>query len=241
MKLVNRKQWGAVKTNPLPTNITPQFGGVAIHYMGGEGKATPSSHAKCAGIVQGIQRGHINDRGWIDVAYSFLVCVHGYVFEGRGLHKRTAANRSPIGNQNFYAVCGLVNDLDDLTPELIQGIKDACQYLRTKGSAGDQIIGHRNLVSTSCPGKKLYKEVQKGTFKRPKIAEDNSYPGSPLSIGSTGKNVRKVQARLKALGYQLEIDGDYEKITADRIRKFQKANRLKVDGITGENTWDILF
>lgn len=209
--------------------------------MGGEGSAIPSSHLKCAGIVQGIQRFHIRDRGWLDIAYSFLVCTHGYVYEGRGFHHRTAANKTPVGNQNYYAICAIVNDVDALSSDLIQGIKDVAQYLRTGGSAGDEVVGHRNLTSTSCPGTKLYKEVQKGTFKRPKIAQDNSYPGSPLKIGSTGKAVEKIQLRLKALGYQISIDGSFGKQTKSFVEKFQKANRLLEDGIVGPKTWDTLF
>lgn len=241
MKLVTKIQWNALKTKNLPTNITPQFGGVAIHYMGGKGKATPSSHLKCAGIVQSIQKDHIHVNGWLDIAYSFLVCTHGYVYEGRGLHKRTAANKSAVGNQNYYAVCALINEADELSPELLQGIKDACQFLRTRGSAGDSVQPHKKFTSTDCPGTKLSAEVQKGTFTRPKVAVDNSYPGTPLQKGSTGKYVEKLQKRLDQLGYHLKDDGKFGNLTYNAVRAYQTDTRITVDGIAGSETWDHLF
>lgn len=246
MKLVSRSSWKARSVKNVPTNITPATGGVAIHYDGGKGKLTPSSHSKCAAIVRSIQNFHMDTNGWLDIAYSYLVCQHGYVYEGRGLHKRTAANGSNSGNQYYYAVCGLVNDADTPTPEMIQGFKDACQYLRTKGGAGDKVVGHKNLYSTSCPGTKLYKYVTDGTFKKGgnNKSSSNAYPGHLTRKGDSGSTVKKCQKQLIAKGFKLPkygADGDFGTETENAVKSFQRKNNLSVDGIIGPKTWAKLF
>lgn len=49
--------------------------------------------------------------------------------------------------------------------------------------------------------------------------------------GDNGENVKKVQKRLKALGYyDNSIDGDYGNGTKSAVKEFQKKNNLKVTG-----------
>lgn len=146
MKLVTRAQWGA-RSATTSTNITPA--GVAIHWEG-PGMGTPA-HSECAARVRGIQAFHMDGNGWSDVAYSAIACPHGYVFEGRGPGHRTAANGTDDGNQRFYAVCFLGGEGDDFTDEAKQAINDAIGWL-----GGGQIVGHRDLTSTACPGDEIY-------------------------------------------------------------------------------------
>jgi len=56
-----------------------------------------------------------------------------------------------------------------------------------------------------------------------------------LKIGSKGKNVEIIQS---ALG--LRPDGDFGKMTEDAVRAWQKKNGLKIDGIVGPKTWDMM-
>lgn len=60
--------------------------------------------------------------------------------------------------------------------------------------------------------------------------------------GSTGKEVEKIQKKLKKLGYYLGvIDGIFGGGTESAVKRFQRDNGLKVDGIVGEKTWNVLF
>lgn len=62
-----------------------------------------------------------------------------------------------------------------------------------------------------------------------------------LKIGSRGKDVSTLQQKLKALGhYTYTVDGIYGSITASAVRKYQRANGLKVDGIAGPRTLSAL-
>ncbi|WP_338062798.1 glucosaminidase domain-containing protein [Sporolactobacillus spathodeae] len=62
------------------------------------------------------------------------------------------------------------------------------------------------------------------------------YPGRVLSIGSTGKDVQRIQ---NAVGIQ--ADGIYGPQTAAAVRAYQRRHRLDVDGQVGPVTWAIMF
>jgi chitosanase len=51
-----------------------------------------------------------------------------------------------------------------------------------------------------------------------------------------GEDVRKVQEKLKSAGLSLEVDGIFGPGTDEAVREFQKASKLKVDGIVGQAT-----
>ncbi len=60
--------------------------------------------------------------------------------------------------------------------------------------------------------------------------------------GSTGAEVKKIQARLGELGlYSGDIDGIFGGGTERAVKNFQQKNGLEVDGIVDEDTWNKLF
>lgn len=55
--------------------------------------------------------------------------------------------------------------------------------------------------------------------------------------GSRGNEVKKIQEKLKAWGYYSGgVDGIYGNQTFEAVKRFQRKNNLKVDGIAGEKT-----
>ncbi len=65
---------------------------------------------------------------------------------------------------------------------------------------------------------------------------------STLYVGDKGTAVRSLQTRLKELGYlKGNVDGSYGAQTKTAVENFQRANGLKVDGIAGRNTQQVLF
>ncbi|MCX7904052.1 MAG: spore cortex-lytic enzyme [Caloramator sp.] len=56
-------------------------------------------------------------------------------------------------------------------------------------------------------------------------------------IGSKGDIVKKIEEKLKALGYfKGNPDNYFGKDTQDAVKKFQRAKGLKADGVVGSNT-----
>ncbi len=67
-------------------------------------------------------------------------------------------------------------------------------------------------------------------------------PFTSLKHGSTGDDVRKMQQRLKQLGYlDGSADGDFGDATEQAVRDFQRNNGLTVDGKAGAVTLNKLY
>ncbi len=70
-----------------------------------------------------------------------------------------------------------------------------------------------------------------------------SYPGTPLRLGSTGPNVRKIQEQLNRISINFPLiprvatDGVFGPATEESVRTFQRIFHLTPDGIVGRNTW----
>lgn len=65
---------------------------------------------------------------------------------------------------------------------------------------------------------------------------------STLSEGSTGNNVKIAQEKLKILGfYNGPITGSFGSTLKNATERYQYYNRLEVNGIIDEKTWDLLF
>lgn len=161
MQLVYRTEWGARKPKQV-TKLT-RVRGMAVHYssMAAERK---EDHANCPQVVRNIQNYHMNTNGWSDIAYNFLVCWHGWVYEGRGWGVRSAANGTNIGNDNYFAVCFLGGDVenrDDVTDAGRRAIWEVIQECGRRYDARE-VVGHRDIKQTSCPGNELYTWIKAG-------------------------------------------------------------------------------
>jgi hypothetical protein len=158
MKLVTRAAWGARK----PRSVTPldpdDFKGAAVHYTAMDADRVWDHH-DCASRVRGVQRFHMDTRGWQDIAYNFLVCQHGYVFEGRGWGVRSAGQT--WGNDSHVAVCFLGGDTarDDVTPA---GRDALGEILR---AIGGEVRPHSYFSATPCPGDELRGYIETGAWK----------------------------------------------------------------------------
>ncbi len=164
LQLVSRDQWGARPWRE-PNGSIPYAGpraGVKVHYLGTQYDF--GAHDTCPAYVRRLQASHMDDDGWSDIGYSFVVCEHGFVFEGRGLNRRNSANGDVPLNEAHYAVCGLVGSSGSTepTPDQLNGLRDAIEYCEQQGPAGAEIKGHQDGYSTDCPGPALYAWVQSG-------------------------------------------------------------------------------
>lgn len=242
---VSRAEWGARAPRSRSTNITPQYGGVTVHYVDGVPVAR-SNHADCAGQVRGIQNYHMDSHGWADIAYTYLTCVHGYVFEGRGPGYRTAANGTSSGNQNWYAVCGLVGGApgtyDPVTSGLIDAFHWSISTLRSVGDAADGINRHMDHKATACPGQ-LSSYVLDGSLEPGGGSWPPPWPGVYFTYPPVTEHpgVATWQQQMSSRGWSLTVDGLYGPQSQGVCESFQQQEGLTVDGIVGPVTWNASF
>lgn len=146
MKLVTRAQWGARPATATPPTITPST--TTGHWEGPSlwgGVIGP--HSSCAPKVRAIQAYHMDHQGWTDIAYNGLGCPHGYVFEGRGPGRRSAANGTNTANGASHALCYLGGEGDPFTDAGKAAMLDGAAWL---GTPLDKC--HSDWFQTACCG-----------------------------------------------------------------------------------------
>lgn len=74
-------------------------------------------------------------------------------------------------------------------------------------------------------------------------AIDNSYPGTPLKLGSSSDAVKTIQVQLNRIAKNYpaipisQTDGYFNETTEKAVKTFQKIFNLSQDGIVGKGTW----
>jgi len=99
MKLERRAAFGWPAT---AAGYAPCDQGLVVHYDGTDQGLAGKSHQACREYWKNTRKFHVNSRGWADIAYSFAVCPHGIVMEGRGWQRQQAAQ--PGGNSTWTSV-----------------------------------------------------------------------------------------------------------------------------------------
>jgi hypothetical protein len=151
-----RKDWGAKDPAHPPTRLpSSAIDELVVHYSSMDAERR-MSHDDCPGVVRAIQAFHQNSRGWSDIGYSWLTCQHGGVFEGRGWNVYPAATL----NHNFHtqAVCFLGGDKEGRDDVTVAGREALAHVVREfhRVTGPGKVVGHRDRVSTSCPGDELH-------------------------------------------------------------------------------------
>lgn len=62
-----------------------------------------------------------------------------------------------------------------------------------------------------------------------------------LRRGSRGLAVRKLQEQLTLRGHHTAADGVFGRLTDRSVRQLQAASGVRVDGVVGDRTWDVLL
>lgn len=165
MNLVTRAEWGARPAAGRTGLNTKQLRGMGVHYSAGLGERR-DDHAFCDDVVRGIQNFHLDGQRWDDIAYSFLTCLHGYVYEGRGWGVRTAANGTNAANDQYHAVCFLGGDVanrDDVTDAGRLAIFSVIAEGKRRYPKAWEVRPHSDFKATSCPGNELREWMRAGT------------------------------------------------------------------------------
>jgi hypothetical protein len=149
--------WGA-----SAAGYGPCKNGLVVHYDGSNQNLAGKSHASCRAYWRATRTFHMGpSRGWADIGYSYACCPHGYVMEGRGWQRQQAAQ--PGGNSTWTSVTFMSGPSEKPTAAQVTAFKELRAWLRGKGLAA-AIRGHRDFISTSCPGSILYGMVRDGSL-----------------------------------------------------------------------------
>ena len=117
-------------------------------------------------------------------------------------------------------------------------------FQKANGLTADGVAGTATLNKLHSSSAKSAVSVSSNATSRPAM---RTYVASTLSSyrylqqGSRGSDVKKLQQRLKDLGYfSGSVSGDFGADTEVALRAFQERNGLWVDGVAGEDTQRML-
>lgn len=99
-----------------------------------------------------IKRWHVEERGWSDIGYHFVIELDGSVKEGRPLAKVGA--HAGGYNSKSIGICyvGGGGGIDTRTPEQIAAMVKLVFELKVQFNiANENIIGHNEVSSKQCP------------------------------------------------------------------------------------------
>ena len=167
IRVYSRKDWGARAPRPM----TDQPGApreAFLHHSDGDRAESLRTLNAQKQRLRGIQAFHMDERGWSDVAYHFVLfqpygnLKYARIFEARDWRKVPAAQLGR--NSGTLAVCVVGDFTSDV---LKRNTRYAIELLLTTHPAGAQLRtlgGHRDVGATTCPGDGVYRWL-------PKIAE----------------------------------------------------------------------
>ncbi len=169
--VITRKEWGADESlgdNCWDPKYGSTFKAVVVHHTAGSNDYTQD---EAAAVVRGIYAYHTEARGWCDIGYNFLIDRFGDVFEGRagGIRKPVRGSHSGDYNVDTTGV-SLMGNFDSAYPPAAMRaalVNLVAWRLGTAyhGAYGrpflydgrfKRILGHRDVMSTSCPGQYVY-------------------------------------------------------------------------------------
>lgn len=166
--MTSRAGWGADSANyqGFGSN-SPQY--IIVHHSGepnDDFSTLYGSNEKA--FMKRIQEIHIGNT-YGDIGYNYGIGVNGLIMDGRddsveGCHTLSGYNTKSIG------VCVLGNyDIRSFTSSQEQSLVDLLAWLcYTYNVSYSNIIGHKDVSATSCPGSDIYSELSsiKGQVNR---------------------------------------------------------------------------
>lgn len=243
MKLETRTSFGWSAT---AAGSAPCKNGMVAHYDGSDQGLAKKPHSACRDYWKDTRVFHRRPvsqggRGWLDIGYSFGVCPHGIVFEGRGFGRQQAAQ--PGGNTTWTSCTFMSGEHETPTALQLEAWLELRAWLRGKGVAA-AVRGHGEFISTSCPGGILRKMVKDGSLTKaavtkPPVPTPVKAPnGTPvLERGASGARVGQLQSALnKAIAAKLKVDDDFGANTEDAVGDLQRKAKIGVDGRYGEQS-----
>ncbi|KAK2575090.1 hypothetical protein KPH14_008820 [Odynerus spinipes] len=153
--IISRQGWGARSPKtaiPALKENPPKY--VIIHHSATAGCTT---QAICQARVRSFQNYHMDNKGWQDIGYNFLVGEDGNVYEGRGWGKHGA--HSVQYNSKSIGICIIGNFVSSVpNPAAVRATQNLIAYGVANGKIQSdyKLLGHRQTAQTTCPGNSLY-------------------------------------------------------------------------------------
>ena len=224
--IVTRAQWGAdesLGSTCWDPRVGTRFDAVIVHHTAG---TNSYSRREAASVVRGVLAYHTVSRGWCDIGYNFLIDRYGTVYEGRAGGIRQPVRGAHAGDYNVDTTgISLMGNFDIASPtgpmkrslvalvawRLGTAYHGAYGHPFLFDGRFDRISGHRDVMSTACPGRYVYAWLP---HLRKRVAARLSGFESPIEKawkadggGHSRLGPVRVGERMQAGGHNTRFDG----------------------------------
>jgi hypothetical protein len=178
------KQNSAGQDLTWPLDYPEKVSKIVIHHT-----ATTKNLDDPEKAIRDIYYWHTISKGWGDIGYNYIIDQQGNIYEGRAGGDGVVGAHAGRGNIGSIGIAILGNYQEKDVPDAVVNSLTALIKLKTakygidptgsssfRGEYLPNIMGHRDIMSTTCPGDKLYnllpaiRLAAKGDFK-PKIID----------------------------------------------------------------------
>lgn len=141
---------------------------VVIHHTAESGARGKNAEE----MIRGIYYYHTVSRGWGDIGYHYIISPDGKIFEGRAGGKYIVGGHAYCHNIGTIGIALMgnfevenpttlqIDALQKLLPQLAEvyelDLTDTSWY---HGEKTPNLLGHRDLTATACPGKNMYSKI----------------------------------------------------------------------------------
>ena len=156
---------------------------VVIHYPGHNTFAHPVSPSEMITHTRQSQRYYTDIKGY-SLGYQWLVSLGGDIIQSRGFDYANAAN-APA---NSYSVSiqihceGVGDDADEASPAQVASVNQIIAEATRRAGRPLTVVGHRDAKPTSCPGAKIYRQIQAGVFRPDDTPPSEDAQMKPLEV-----------------------------------------------------------
>ncbi|MFT7485104.1 MAG: hypothetical protein ACI9F9_000950, partial [Candidatus Paceibacteria bacterium] len=176
-----RAQWKA--RAPKTNQIDPArgFERITIHHTANvPGTRFDGSYADTINVIQKVQREHMDNEGWADIGYHFMVDSEGRVLEGRSLQYQ-GAHAGGANNKHNIGIC-LIGNFQHRQPsaKAMNSLDRLVTSLRQEhGIRRTELLGHMELKATECPGPALASWTRRYRASGPRLSQLKAESPSP--------------------------------------------------------------
>jgi hypothetical protein len=220
-KVVSKDEKGKAYTWPLqyPDKVTKFI----IHHT-----ATVSNLENPKQAIRDIYYYHAVTRGWGDIGYNYIIDTNGNIYEGRFGGEGVVGAHAGLANTGSIGISVLGNYEENKVPKKVQDAiakliseKSQVHNINPTGKSSfrgemlNNVIGHRDVAATVCPGKNLYALLP--------------------SIAKTASSLKKSTPSKEKVDLDFEDVSDFSDININSDQIISYTIKLKN---TGKTSWN---
>jgi hypothetical protein len=210
--------------------------------------------------IRDIYYWHTISKGWGDIGYNYIIDQQGNIYEGRAGGESVVGAHAGKGNHGSIGIAVLGNYQDGepseaVTKSLTALIKEkaALHNIDTEGSSVfrgvnyPNVMGHRDVMTTACPGEKLYamlpliKKMAKVDFSKSSGTSkanadyDLAYNETPSLVKYNPKAKKEINLNIKNTGKKAWPADTYFQIANDaNSRQFLRNSQEILSSTVGK-------